>query len=1024
MAIRKKIVFLFMLLLAGSATFGQQTASYTHPDKLYNRALELFNKDKYAAAQKQFILSSKEYAGENTQKLALSEFYKALCAVRLFNDDAEFLITSFITNFPENQKVNEAYFELAKLRYRQERYADAITWFDKVDHNGLTEEDRAEFFFKLGYACFSLNNYERASKSFFEVKDTDNKFNSPATYYYSHIAYLQQNYATALKGFERLKDDEVFAPMVPYYIVEIYFLQKNYSKVIEYGPEVLTGASEKRAPGVARFIGESYYRSKQFPEALPYLEKFLAGTQNPSRDDSYLVGIVYYKAGDFAKAAPLLEKATAGEDTLSQNAAYHLADCYVKLGDKSKARAAFSLAAKNNFDPAIREDALFNFAKITYDLFYSPFNEAIDALNTYIKEYPNTPRTDEAYRYLAIAYTNTKNYTGALDAVLKIVKRDATINEAIQKVAYFRGLELFQNLNFSEAIAKFSISLENQSYNKTLAAQALYWRGEAYYRLGDYVNASSDYSQFVLSPGSFSLPEFNQAHYGMGYACFKLKDYENAIVWFRKYLAFAVKAKDRFMGDAYNRTGDSYFMLRRFWLGIDYYDKSLETGLYDPDYALFQRGFSLGLLDRPEKKRESLISLVDKFPLSPYVDDALYELGRTSNMLQDKVAAQKYYSKLIVEYPGSSYYVKALVEMGLLSYNSDDDAKALEYYQRVVEEYPGSPEAKNALLGIKNIYVDRNQTDAYFAYTNKLGAFAVVGQAERDSLTYLGAEKVYMSGDCEKSTASLNKYLDEFPNGGFVINANFYLGDCAMRSSDYVKALGYFSTVASKPRSPFSEQALLGAGSVSFALEKYTDALNFYQQLESQAELKQNLLEARVGMLRSAVKLQKNENIVVAADKLLATEKVTEEMVREARFNKAQALMALNRLDQAFDQFSAVAASVKSKEGAESKFHMAEILFMQAKYDKAEQEVFSFAEKNSPHQYWMAKSFILLAQIYVQKNDLFQAKATLQSVIDGYANSTDGIIDTASAMLVDLVKREKQSLEPSTTESDQIKMGQ
>lgn len=99
-------------------------------------------------------------------------------------------------------------------------------------------------------------------------------------------------------------------------------------------------------------------------------------------------------------------------------------------------------------------------------------------------------------------------------------------------------------------------------------------------------------------------------------------------------------------------------------------------------------------------------------------------------------------------------------------HNDNEDTKALEYYQRVVEEYPGSPEAKNALLGIKNIYIDRNQADAYFEYTNKLGAFAVVGQAERDSLTYLSAEKLYMSGECDKSTIGFSKYLEEFPNGG------------------------------------------------------------------------------------------------------------------------------------------------------------------------------------------------------------------------------------------------------------------
>lgn len=1022
MAISRRIVFLVVLLVMGTLTFAQQTASYSHPDKLFDRAMNLFTKEKYAAAQKQFEQSAKAYAGENTQKLALAEFYKALCSVRLFNNDAEYLITTFINTFPENQRVNQAFFELAKLRYRQERYADAITWFDKVDSDGLSADDRAEFFFKLGYSCFSVGNMDRALQSFFEIKDTDNKYNSPATYYYSHIAYLQHNYATALKGFERLKEDEVFAPLVPYYIVEIYFLQKEYQKVIDYGPKVLENASEKRAPSIARFVGESYYRTKQYSEALPYLEKFLNGTKNPSRDDSYLVGIVYYKAGDYAKAAPLLEKATAGEDTLSQNAYYNLADCYLKLDDKNKARNAFSMAAKYDFDPAIKEDALFNFAKITYGMFYSPFNEAIDALNQYIKEYPNTERTDEAYHYLTIAYTNTKNYKGALEAVMQIKHRDPTISAALQKVAYYRGLELFQNLNFKEAIEKFTISLDNQSYDKAITAEALYWRGEAYYRLEQYEKAKADYSQFVLSPGAFTSPEFNMAHYNLGYTCFKLKDYDNAIVWFRKYLSFASTTKDKFLGDAYNRTGDSYFMLRRFWLAIDYYDKSVQSRLYDPDYAQFQRGFSLGLLDRPEKKRESLVMLIDSFPTSPYVDDALYELGRTSQILQDTASAKKYFNQLIAEYPGSSYYVKTLVEMGLLSYNSSDYDKALEYYQRVVEDFPNTPEAKNALLGIKNIYVDRNNVEAYFAYTNKLGSFASVSEAERDSLTYLSGEKLYMSGDCEKSSASFKKYLDEFTNGSFVLNATYYLGDCALRNQDYSDALGYFTTVASKPRSPFTEQALLGAGAASFALAKYDTAYTFYQQLENQAELKQNLLEARAGMLRSAFKEQKFEEVVAAADKLISTEKVSDEMVREAHFDKAKALLSLGKLDQAFDQFATVAQSVKNIEGAESKFHMAEILFQQGKYDQAEQEVFSFAEKNTPHQYWMAKSFILLAQVYVEKKDIFQAKATLQSVIDGYTNSSDGIIDTASAMLVDLVKKEKETLQPSTADTEQIKM--
>lgn len=159
--------------------------------------------------------------------------------------------------------------------------------------------------------------------------------------------------------------------------------------------------------------------------------------------------------------------------------------------------------------------------------------------------------------------------------------------------------------------------------------------------------------------------------------------------------------------------------------------------------------------------------------------------------------------------------------------------------------------------------------------------------------------------------------------------------------------------------------------------------------------------------------------------RLIATEKVSDEMIRESRFQKAKALLAMNKERSSIRSvLGVVAESVKSLRGAESKYHMVEILFLKADYEKAESEVFSFAEKNTPHQYWMAKEFILLAQIYVKKNDLFQAKVTLQSVIDGYTNSSDGIIDAASAMQVELIKKEKEMLLPSSSESDQIKMNQ
>ena len=50
------------------------------------------------------------------------------------------------------------------------------------------------------------------------------------------------------------------------------------------------------------------------------------------------------------------------------------------------------------------------------------------------------------------------------------------------------------------------------------------------------------------------------------------------------------------------------------------------------------------------------------------------------------------------------------------------------------------------------------------------------------------------------------------------------------------------------------------------------------------------------------------------------------------------------------------------------------------------------------HDYWVAKSFILLADNYVAMKDTFQAKSTLQSVIDNYEGKDD-ILPTAKEKL-------------------------
>ncbi len=1016
-----RLLLIFITLACTENIRAQESTIYTNYDASFRNGLELYRKGQFADAQKQFEGVALTMDQGASQIKSDAEFYRAMCAIELTNQDAEHLIGSFINSYPESQKVDFAFLEMGRLRYNEKDYKKALTWFLKIDRKAFNAEQKADLQFMIGYSHFNLNDFEAASRAFFEIKDTDNKFSSPATYYYSHIAYNQKNYATALKGFQKLQKDETFAPVAPFYIAQIYYLQHQYDKVVEFAPALIETASAKRAPEIARLVGDSYYRLKEYEKALPYFEKYLEKAQNITREDYYLVGYAYYKALKYELAAKNLEKVSTEEDSLSQNANYHLADCYLKANDKNKARQALALASKTNFDAVIKEDALFNYAKATYELLYSPFNEAIDAFKKYIETYPNTSRTDEAYNYLVLAYSNTRNYKDALESLEKIKVQDASMKRAFQRVAFFRGLELFQNLNYNEAIQKFDLSLKYPDFNRTILAQTLYWQAESYYRNENYQKAFDTYNQFLVSSGAFGLPEYNLAHYNQGYTCFKQKKYDDAIVWFRKYTDITKNEKNQFVGDAFNRIGDSYFIQRKYWTAIEYYDKSIAKNTLDVDYATFQRGFSLGLVDRPQKEIETLQKLVSTYPQSNYIDDAIFEIAESNQNLKNYNEAIKYYQIIEKDYAGSSYHVKALVQLGLIYFNQDKVDSSSIYYKRVVEEYPGTTEAKNALVGIKNIYVDKGDVDAYFAYTSQLGNFANMSLAEKDSLSYIAAEKLYMSGDCEKSTAVLGKYIADYPKGSFILNANFYIGDCYYRKGEKEKSLEALTQVIQRQKNDFTEQALLMSAQIYFDKADYPKAYETYDKLENQAEVKSNLLTARLGKLRSASGMKKDEDVIVSANKVLLTEKLPLEIERETRFKLAIALMQSNKLKESFDEFAKVANDLKTKEGAEAKYHLAEIEYTLGNYDKAEKEVFSFSEKNTPHSYWLAKSFILLSDVYTKKEDLFQAKATLQSVMDGYAVPDDGIIDLASAKLNTLIKAEKGKIPIETQDTIQIK---
>jgi TolA-binding protein len=343
-----------------------------------------------------------------------------------------------------------------------------------------------------------------------------------------------------------------------------------------------------------------------------------------------------------------------------------------------------------------------------------------------------------------------------------------------------------------------------------------------------------------------------------------------------------------------------------------------------------------------------------------------------------------------------------MVQLGLIYYNAGENEKAIAQFKKVIETHRNTPEARNAVSGLRNAYTDMDDVESFFAYMKNVEGLGDIDASTRDSMLYISGENQYVKGNCERSSETFRNYLKEFPSGSFATNARFYLADCMNRSGNVDEALDLYMQVVSVGNNQFMEQSLLAAASITFRKKDYRGAWSLYERLGREASSPENRLYAYTGMMRSASALEDDEKVIASADLVLGSEKLTEELAREATFLTAKANQRLGNNADALDDYRRVAQEVTTAYGAESKYRVAELLWIAGDISGSEKEANEFVDMSSPHAYWTGKTFLLLSDIAVKNGDTFQAKATLQSLIDYYTVKDDGIIDEAKTKLAAL----------------------
>jgi len=925
------------------------------------------------------------------------EYARVCKEYELRTENSMELMEDYLKQYPDSRHANRIEAMMASVYFEEGKYQEAIALYRSCNLDALADKERDEAALKLATSYLKVSNLEEAKVWFTLVKEVSRSHQADAVYNLGYIDYVEGKYDAALKAFTSLQTDDEYDALVPYYIGEIYLLRGEYQKADEVASDYLRHfAGHKDEAEMMRIQGEARYGMKDYLAAVSSLEGYVNAVASPQRKALYELGMGYYHTGAYLKATEMLGRTTLVQDALAQNANLHMGLAYLQLKERNQARMAFEQASIGNYDKAVKEQALYNYALCIHETSYSPFAESVTVFERFLNEFPNSRYRERVNDYLVETYMNTRSYDAALKSIAKISKPGPRIMEAKQKILFRLGTQAFANARFAEALQYFNRSLEVGQYNPSVKADAYYWRGEANYRLGNYKNAGQDLRRYLDLANDKRSQEYALALYNLGYTDFKQKNYGSALNWFNRFVAGGANDNRQVLADAYNRMGDCNFYARKFDDARRSYDKAEQIDPSLGDYSLFQEGFVKGLQRDYAGKIQTLNQLITNYPQSQYIDDALYEQGRAFVQLEDNANAIERFQLLVKNFPQSNMARRAANEVGLLYYQDDKYPEAIAAYKNVINNYPGSEEARLAQRDLKSIYIDLNKVDEYADFASTIPGGANFDVNERDSLTYVAAERVYMRGEMAEARNSFVKYLQTFPEGAFSLNANYYIGLIDYNGRNYESATAHLNKVLEYPDNKYSEEAMMMSAEMAYLAKDYTKSLELYKLLKDRASTPERRQMAATGMLRSAAMSGNNEKTILAATAVLADTKVDPELESEARHYRSKALVNVGQMQHAVEDWQVLAQDTRNVYGAEAKYRLAQYLFDAGKTSEAEKEVLNYLEVSTPHTYWLARGFVLLSDIYAKLDRKLEARQYLLSLKQNYQADDDiaGMIES------------------------------
>jgi len=961
--------------------------------------------DKVPFAQASYFFASDNYTQAN-QYLSLvdfyptlqpfattADFYKISTDLRLNRPGAEKKLAAFMIDNPTSYLTETAYYDLASYYFQNGKYTYALKWFTKIKDTDVASSKRADYYFNKGYTLFATKRYKQAEKLFKKVEN-EAKYRYDASYYLGYIAYQLEDYDAAVENFNKVTTENGDTT-VGYFQADMNFKLGRFDKAIALARKSFANANENQTSELSKIIGESYFNLKDYRSALPYLEVYKGKRGKWSNTDFYQLGYTHYRLGEYEKAIMQFNKIISGANAVAQNAYYHLADCYLKTGKKTQALNAFKSASAFKFDAVIAEDALLNYARLSYEIGNAYENTSL-LLTAFLDQYPKNKAVVEIEQLLIDSYVNSRNYAAALKILKK--KSGSQFNAALQKVNYLKAIALFQSGLFEESITYFDQALKNK-VDRTIEANCLYWSALAKYELNNFEAVIRELQYFKSHPSAQKVSGAEHLLYQLAYANFKLKNYENSRALFENYLK-STKQTASYKHDALLRLGDSHFALGKYWPAMESYEGAIQMDVSRGMYALYQKALSYGFVERNPKKIEALNQLISDYPKTSLLDDSYFQLALAFTRENNTTKAIETYDILAEGFPKSPYRSRALLNKGLILYNAESLEEAMRVLQQLVQEYPNEEVAQQALKTAKEISIDFATVDVFATWVKQLkGVTLQDNELERASFT--AAERLFNDNKKKAAQKALTSYLENYPQGANHLQVQFLSAELYFQDENWSAASEQYASVLEQPTHEYTEQALVRITQAMVNAEQKSAALPYWKTLEELAQFQENKRYALFNLMQLYYEQEQFSNAIAYAEKVVVLQALGQKIKWDAYRVLARSAVVLQDVKKATKAYAVLEQAPDAALAVEALYFNAQQKHIAHDYAASNRLIEKIAQDFGNYPEWGAKSLLLMSQNFYQLDDAFQASFILESIVANFTQFPE-IVEQAQLDLANL----------------------